>query len=249
MAGKRLTRKEIVQADRIQTTLTTIYEWGTRYAKGIAGLLIVAALSFFGSYFWRNYQNSQEVELQKEFAEALQVFHAPLGDRTGVESGQELTATAFRFPSAEKRHQEALARFEALAQRYPSARLGLLARYYAALNKRELGQPQEARKILNWVIEHTDETDIKNLARSSLAHLALSENDQEEAISLFQDVLDAPWPDFPKPMVLLQLAKSYEAQGNLGEALKQYKKLNADYPSSDYSKEAQQRITQLEAEE
>jgi predicted negative regulator of RcsB-dependent stress response len=246
---KRLTRKEIVQTDRIQATLTEVYEWTTRHAKKLVATLAVVVLTLLTSHLWSHYEQSQEVEFQKAFAEALEIYHAPLDDQKEPESDPGVTSSKYSFQSAAERHQKALNHFDALAQRHPSTRLGLLARYYVALNKRELGQAEEAKKILYWVIEHTEETDIRNLARTSLAELARLENNQEEAIQLLTDLLDAPWPAFPKQMALLQLAKSYEAQGNLEEALKQYKRISAEYPSSGYTEEAQLRITQLESEQ
>ena len=246
MAAKRLTRREIVHSDRIQTTLHRFYGWGTLNAKWIVSVIVLASVALFGSYLWRNYLQSRETELQREFAEALEIYHSPLAGETDTESGDEEREGKYHFASAPERHQEALARFDALAQDYPSRRMGQLARYYVALNKRELGQPQEAKKILNLVIDHSDQTDVKNLARHSLAQIARLEKNHGEAIRLLSEVLEAPWPDFPRQMVLLELAQAYEAQGSSEEALKQYRKIVTDYPSSEYDRQAQIRISQLE---
>ena len=246
MTAKRLTRREIVQSDKVQITLRQLYGWGTQNAKWIVSVIVLAAIVLSGSYLWRNYRQSHETELQREFAEALQIYHSPLAGETDTESDNRKRKGKYQFASAPERHREALARFDALAQEYPSRRMGQLARYYVALNKRELGQPQEAKKILNSVIDHSDQTEVKNLARHSLAQIALLERNHEEAIRLLSEVLEAPWPDFPRQMVLLELAQTYEAQGNPEEALKQYRKIVTDYPSSEYDRQAQLRISQLE---
>ena len=248
MVTKRLTRKEIVQADTIQATLHHLYEWSTLNAKWIVSVIVLAFLALFGSYLWHHYQQSRQTELQKEFAEALEIYHAPLTNEPETELGEGEEEDGYRFASASERHQEALPRFDSLARKYPAQRIGQLAQYYVALNKRDLGQQQEAKEILKSVVEHSDQTEVKNLARYAQAQIARLDGNHEEAIRLLNEVLQAPWSDYPRQLILLELAQAYEAQGNPQEALKQYRKIVTDYSSSEYDAQAQPQISRLETQ-
>ena len=246
MVTKRLTRKEIVQADTIQTTLHRLYEWSTLNAKWIVSVIVLVVLALFGSYLWHHYQQNRQTELRKEFAEALEIYHAPLTNEPETESDEG--EDGYRFASASERHQEALPRFDSLARKYPTQRIGQLARYYVALNKRDLGQQQEAKEILKSLIEHSDQTEVKNLARYAQAQIARLDGHPEEAIRLLNEVLQAPWSDYPRQVILLELAQAYEAQGNPQEALKQYRRIVTDYSSSEYDAQAQLQISRLETQ-
>ena len=77
MTPKRLTRKEIVQADRIQTSLTQIYEWIVRNSRLLIASVVLLLITVLGSYIWKSYQQNRLAELQIEFAEALKIYHSP----------------------------------------------------------------------------------------------------------------------------------------------------------------------------
>lgn len=244
--GRRLTRKEIVQEDKIHATLSTIYGWSTLHTKWLVGTALLFLAGAVGIFFWRNYQESRRTEVQREFAEALEIHHAPVAGESSGSSDTQSRESRQRFQSAQERHQKALARFEAIAGKYSSMSLGVLARYYVALNQRQLGRVKEAMETLRWVIEHAHDADIKNLARNALAQQALLENNREEAIKLLKEIAETSRL-FPRPNVLLQLAQSYEARGNVEEAIKQYRKISSDYPASEQAREAQSKIAELEA--
>lgn len=244
MGTKRLTRKEIVQEDRIHATLSSVWDWAARNSTWIVVALGVFILAIVGSYFWQYYQKRADEGVQKQLGEALEIHHAPVG--TAQNADGNAVSTRYRFKSAEERHRKALEKFNAIAQEHSSTQVGTLARYYVALNKQELGQKEEARKILAEVSEQADDVEIKNLARYALAGQAKVDQNHAEAIRRFKEILDAPASNFPKQTVLLELAQTYEARGNTEEALKTYRKITVDYPGTEYSRQAQDRLTQLE---
>ncbi|MDA2935375.1 tetratricopeptide repeat protein, partial [Acidobacteria bacterium AH-259-D05] len=276
MAPKRLTRREIVQQDRIQATLSGIYEWSSENRYLLLSLLGFFVLSILGSNLWQYYQERSSHQLQTRFSETLDLYHAPVAEAeevtspgtteteaTSEESGSEENAegiteepevqeadptssSEYRFQSDQERLEGALAGFTAIAQDYSKAQLGLLARYYMGLIKQELGQTEEAEQDLNFVIGNAVQTEIQNLARNLLAGIAQSKNDPQQATALLEQILLDESDSFPKSTVLLELAQTHEAAGNSEEALRFYRRLTTEYPTSQYIQEARSHIDQLE---
>ena len=248
--AKRLTRRQIVQEDPIHSTLSKLYQWAALNRIWLFGILAAAALAIFGSYLWQTYQENQSQELQKEFGDALRIYHTRL-DAKNSEDGEEVHnhfSSNYQFSSTPERDQKALTEFSSIAARYPGTRLGVLARYYVALTKQRLGQSEEARTMLYAVIEEAEHPEINNLARNYLAQLALLEKNHQQAIQLLTEILETPSPTFPKQTALLRLAQTYEEVGNREEALSHYRRVTSEYPATDSSRQAQSRIDQLQAE-
>ena len=272
LAPKRLTRKEMVQKDKIQAALSGIYEWSSENRYLLISLFGVFVLTILGSNVWQGYQGRSSHQLQIRFSETLDLYHAPVAEaeeeiteetaeaettaevttetetaaqQTGSKEG-DLTSSQNRFQSHQEQLEEALAGFTAIADDYPGKQLGLLARYYTALIRQELGQTEEAEQDLNFVIENSIQAEILNLARNQLAAIAQSKNDRQRATALLEQILLDESSAFPKANVLLQLAQNHEAAGNVQEALRFYRRLTTEFPTSVYSQEARSHIDQLE---
>jgi predicted negative regulator of RcsB-dependent stress response len=248
VARKRLTRKEIVQEDRIHFTLAAIYDWGTHNSKLIVAALVVVALSIVGLYIWRDYQETQREQVQAHFADALEVFHAPVSsDMESAEQERQMATAKYVFDTREERHQKSLERFSEIAEDYSGTDLGEYARYYVAISKHQLGNPSEAREALTSLISDTRQKLLRNLARHYLAELAMQDGDHDEAILRLNEILEEPTGNFPAQLVLMRLGEAHEAAGNRDEALRNYRRVTAEYPTSEDSRQAQSRIDRLES--
>lgn len=248
MARKRLTRREIVQEDKIRAILTGIYQWSAQNRSWLVAVFAVVVVTILVSYFWQTYEADRSQEFQVKFAEALEIYHASVGEESSDEEEDEATSSKYHFQSDQERREKALERFSAIAEDAPGWHIGLLASYYTALIKQELGQTEEAQQILNSLIEESTETQIKNLARSLLAQIAQLMSDHQRATTLLEEILEENSSSFPKEVVLLQLAHNYEAAGNAEQALKFYKRLIREYPTSEYSQQARSHTDRLETD-
>jgi len=248
VAAKRLTRREIVQKDKIQAILSGIYGWSAENRFTLVAFFGIFLLAILGSYLWQNYQGSRSDELQFKFAEALEIYHAPISEEATGVSEDQTVPSAFQFQFEQERRVEALGHFRTIAEDYPDAVLGLLARYYTALIKQEMGQTEQAEGDLTFVMEHSSQPHIKNLARHLLVRLAESNNDRQRATALLEEILLEATGFFPKDTILLQLAQNHEAAGNAQEAVEFYRRITTEYPDSVYSQEARIHLEQLEAE-
>jgi tetratricopeptide (TPR) repeat protein len=246
LTQKHLTRKEIVQQDRIELALSGIFNWCSENRALLLILLAVFVLTIAGSSTWRYYQGQSSQELQIQFRDTLDLYHAPVGTADEQPLPENTAVIDYRFESDQERLEESLAAFSRIADDSPSSQLGLLSRYYTGLIKQEMGQIQEAEIDLDFVIQNSPNPEIQNLARNYLARIAQSQNDREKATALLEQILVDESNTFPKAVVLLELAQTNEVAGNAEEALRYYRRLTTEYPTSQHIQQARTHIDQLE---
>ncbi len=246
MVAKRLTRREIVQEDKIQTFLTGVYEWSSQNRSLLIAFFAIFVLSILGSYFWQNYEMDRSEQIQVQFAEALKIYHAPVIEESAGNSEDPIVFDEYIFERDEERREKALEAFTAVAEDYSGTHLGLLARYYRGLIKQEMGQIGTAEEDLSFVMGNSAEPQTRSLARHLLARIAELKDDRQGATELLEEILLEETAYFPKDTILLRLAQNHEAAGNAEEAVNFYTRLTTEYPISDYSQEAQLRLDQLE---
>ena len=131
--ARRLTRREIVQEDRIYTVLSAISQWvvGNRTQLVVGSGIVVASL--LGFYLWQGYQESSNQEAQKLFAEALDTYHAPVRE-LNPEPDSEPDAEnpdqppepppVYRFETVAERRAAAELAFEKISDDYSGTRIG-----------------------------------------------------------------------------------------------------------------------------
>ena len=248
MVAKRLTRREIVQEDKIQAALSGILAWSSQNLFLLIAVFAIFLLSILGSYLWQNYQSSRSEEIQAQFGEALKIYHAPVVEDTPEDSEDPIIFDEYIFATDEERREKALEGFTAVMEDAPGTHLGLLARYYTGLLKKEMGQMGTAEEELNFVVQNSAEPQTRNLARHLLADIAESQDNRQLATQLLEAILLEDTASFPKDTILLRLAQNHEAAGNAEKALTFYTRLTTEYPTSDDSQEAQRRLDQLEKE-
>lgn len=247
MSPKRLTRKEMVQQDRIQQTLTQTSHWAVEnrnllIAASIGIILLVVAV--WGGF---RYVNAQAEARQKAFAEALEIYHAPVGaeDLTPQDAATQLEST-YRFETDQERLERAGEVFSELAAEHRGTDIGDLALYYEALVLRQQGGLQQARDKLLSAVDSIENLKIRVLSRNLLAYLAQSLDEPELAINQLEKIVEEKSPNFPEDMILLRLAETYQAAGQSERAVATLKKLISEFPTSRLAREAQARIDQLE---
>lgn len=251
--ARRLTRKEIVQEDRIYSVLSGFSQWAVVNRTPLVVGSGIIVLSLLGFYLWQGHQESSNQEAQKLFAEALDTYHAPVRelapDPEPESDGQDQPPEPppeYRFDTVAERRDAAEMAFEKISEDYSHTRLGFFSRYYLGLIGRQNQDAGAARQHLKWVVENSGDSDVRNLSRNVLADLALGEENHEEALTYLQQLLGDPTPQVPEQTVLLRLARTHEALGNIEQALENYRKITNDYPTSTQAEEAQSEIDRLE---
>lgn len=245
MAAKKLTRKEIVQQDVIRKTLTETSSWAVSNFKLLVGVLVAVLATTAGVILWQQYSGSRHEQLQAVFADALEIYHAPVGAEA-TQNQDNTVKPKYTFKDDKAKYEKALSAFQNIASKYSGTKIGDLAQYYAALSMNDLGQTDQARSTLESVISETRFVQVKDLARNTLADLDLSAGNYDEAIALLRQILDQPSQDFPKEIVMLKLGQTLEKKGDLSAALDEYRKVTTEYPGTNSASDASTRIRRLE---
>jgi tetratricopeptide (TPR) repeat protein len=241
---RHLTRKEIIQEDKIHSVLSRTIEWFTDNARFLAIAVGIVLVVFGSVYLWNYLSKSTSERLQAQFGDALAIYNAP----AGADRSTAATPTKYSFATTEERHKKALAEFTKIADDSPNSDIGQFARYYVALNQHRLGQTQQARKSLQALLDDADEPTVKTLAANYLAQLSEAEKNTQKAVEFLTKALEGSTPGFPKSAVLMRLGQNYEAMGKTQDAVKQYKRIVTEYPDSPESQDAKARIDALPKE-
>jgi len=241
---RRLTRKEIIQEDKIQSLLRRTTQWFTTNIRLLAIATGVVVVVVTAAYLWVHFSRATSVRLQAQFAEALAIHSAPVGQ----EQTAEAPSSKYSFKTEEERHKKALAEFTQIAEDSPKTVVGQFARYYVGLNQHQLGQVAEARKTMEELIDEANEPMVRSLAANYLAQMSEAEKNNQQAIEMLNKALENAAPGFPKSSFLFRLGQNYEALGKTQDAVKQYQRILTEFPDSAESEQARARIDALPKE-
>jgi hypothetical protein len=234
--------RDQIKQDEFASWLEEMLAWASshrdelRIGAGVAVVLLAAAGAF--AYF----QNQRAREADRAFRDALTTFDAPvtaeLAPGADRPSGQV-------FATAEDRYKTAAAAFEGVARRYGSSKVGIRAKYYAALCRIDLKQYGEAEKDLREVQEKGGGLE-SELARVALADLYRRSGQIEKAVETYRGLASNPTSAMPRDYALMAAARTLDDAKRWAEAREAYRPLVAEFPASVYADEARARAEYLE---
>jgi hypothetical protein len=237
VAHEHLSRKEL-RTDEVRETLAHGAEAVLTHQRLVAylvGIALVVGLSVFG---WRFYTERQTVKAGAEFSDAMKIFQARIRAPGEPAEPGEIT-----YVAEKNKFEDALKKFNEVADHYPRTRPGQLARYYAALCLERLTRNEEAHKGLETLVGGGDE-DFAGMARFELAQFDDRTGKGDEAVTLYRQLIANPSALVPKPVVMLALASHY-SKSNPAEAAKLYNQIKTEYPDSAVSEQANQQLELL----
>jgi hypothetical protein len=208
-----------------------------RIGAGVAIVLLAAAGAV--GYF----QGQRAREADRAFREALSTYEAPVAS--------ELAPGADRpsgqvFATADEKYKTAAAAFEGVDRRFGSSKVGLRARYYAALSRLELGQHAEAEKALKEIQAQGGGLE-PELARLALADLFRRSGQVDKAVEAYRGLATNPSANVPRDFALLSAAQTLEDAKRWAEARAAYRQVVEDFPASVYAQEARARVEYLQS--
>lgn len=150
----------LTEQEQVQQLKNWIKQYGLTVLLGIA----VALLTTYGWRYWQNYKNHILEEASRLYDEML-------------------------VQNAENHIEPATAKANLLINKYPKTPYAtmaalMLGRYASAKD------PKAASTQFNWVITHSKDPSIREIARIRLARLRINENKPEDALSLLNTVDD-----------------------------------------------------------
>ncbi len=175
-----------------QQQIDDIKKWFKRHGKKVAALLAVALISLSGVLGYKNYRHGQE---EKASAMYDSLVKMDAGDLKKV----RLAASA-------------------IVESYPKTPYAVRSAMYVATLDFGSGDLNDARLQLQWVLDHSAEPDVKDIARLRFARVLFDENKYQDAFAM----LDAKHNDAYDGLYSDLKGDIYLAQGKRDEARSAY---------------------------
>jgi predicted negative regulator of RcsB-dependent stress response len=200
-------------------------------------ILIAVLVIGLGGYGWWVYSQRQTLKASVAFDAAMKVFQAPV-----VSPSTPPTPNQPTYRDDNTKFTDAAQKFGDAAAKYPRTRPGQLASYFAALSLEKVGKDNQARSQLQALAAGDGE--FAALARFELAQLDDRTGQGDDAVKLYQQLMDKPTVLIPKPVVMLALAEHYR-QKDPAQAAKLYGQIKSDYPDTKIADQASQELALL----
>jgi len=236
--------KRQIKEDEFISGIEHAWLWTSKHRKEVQtvlGVVLVVGAIAFGLNWYRT---SQDSAARAEWGEAMKAFHAPL--ESELNAGEPRPDGPV-FATREERAQKAMARFDGFSRRFSRHELALRAQYYSGLCQIQLGQLDEAEKLLSDVAARKDRGTVEPaLALVALADAYRTAGRFDDAAEAWRRLLDDPTSPLPRDQALMELAENVEQGQRPAEARALYRQLVEQYPSSPSAAEAQRRASRLE---
>ncbi|HEV2617346.1 MAG TPA: tetratricopeptide repeat protein [Candidatus Acidoferrales bacterium] len=237
--AKHISRQEL-KTDQVQEALSHSAEAVLSHKTALIYVVVVALIVAAGVFGWQFYSQRQSVKAAAAFNNAIQIFQAPT-----LAAGQAPQPNEISYSDSSKRYQDALKKFEDVANQYPRTRSGQLADYYSALCLERLNQNAQAITRLS-KIKDSSNRDFAAMARFELAQIYDHSGNGNQAVQLYNELLKEPSVLAPKPMVMLALAEHYR-QSDPTQAARILNQIKSEYPDTGAADQADQELALLPA--
>jgi len=203
---------------------------------GIAILLIGAGVA--GTVVYRQMTAGRASGM---LAEAMSLAEAPVVPPSPAEAGKAPVQQPGTYPTDRARFEAALPKLMAVADAYPVADAGIMARYRAASALVAVGKPAEGIQRYREVVEKGRGV-YQIMARLGIADAQLVSGQFDQAIASYKEAAALNSEDAPADGILMQLARAYRLAGKADEAKKTLKRVTDEYPQSPYAPVAKREL-------
>ncbi len=228
--SQHISRKELKQ-DKIRESIAHGAEAVVSHSQFFTTLLIVIALLSAGYGGWRIYAERRNVKAAAAFDDAMKVYNARIRGASEPAEAGEVT-----YLDDTNKMQDAVVKFNGVADKYPSTNPGKLARYYSALCLENLGRFNQALESLKKLDAGSDK-ELAALSQYQTAQVYARTGKPDEAIKIFRALADKPAALVPRSLALLELAGQLRATNPM-EAAKLYNEIKKEFPDTAIAEEA-----------
>lgn len=231
------TRHQLKQDRFAEATKETV-SWAVEHQKKlvtggiIAGVVVLVVL---GTWYYLNYREQQA---GATLAQAFRTYQAPLRP-----ANMPPDANMLSFTSAADRSKVSNVEFRKVADNYPHTNSGRIARYFAGITYRDMGDMPAAERELNQVTGSGNK-DLASLAKLALAGIYRDTGREKEAISLYNDLMSHPTDSVAKSTAQLELGELYQTK-QPQEARRIYEEIRKEDPASAAAQMATNRLSAL----
>lgn len=235
--SQHISRKELKQ-DKFRESIEHGAEAVASHSQFVSTALIVAALLVAGIGGWRIYSERRNVKSAAAFDEAMKIYNARIRPANEPAEAGEIT-----YLDDVNKMQDAAKKFNEVADKYPSADPGKLARYYTALCLEDLNRTNQALENLK-KLEGTSDKELAALARYQTALIYARTGRPDDTIKILRALADKSTIFVPRSLVLLELAGQLR-KTNPPEAATIYQQIKKEFPDTSMSEEADRGLEML----
>ena len=232
------TRHQLKQDAFAAQTAETI-SWAVEHRSKLvaAGVVVVVILALLaGAWAYVLYRDQQA---SAELATAIQKYGAPIRP-AGTPPSPDFPS----YASSQERAKATNTEFNHIADKYRFTQSSQVARYFAGITARDLGDSAGAEKDLTEVA-HSRYPEIASLAKMALAAVYQDTNRNLQAVDIYKQLIDHPTVSVGKSAAQLALASLYEAMARPDEAKHIYEQMQKESPGSMVSQIAGQKLQAL----
>jgi len=183
---------------------------------GVIVLVVVVAAGGFA--YWRSQQDDQA---SAAMGQAMTTYTAPIRAE-----GAPTDPTQLSFTSAEQRDKEAEKQFQTIADKYQHTETGKNALYMAAAAALDAGRYSDAEAKFKKAAD-SGSKNLAALSKLGLASVYEATNRDQDAISIYNDLMKKPTESVSRERAQFALAELYERK-DPAQAKRIYDQLAAD---------------------
>ena len=232
------TRHQLKQ-DAFATSTAETISWAVEHRSilTIAGAVVVVILAAVAGG-WA-YINHQDQQARQQLSAAIQKFNQPIRP-----AGTPPSPDVATYASAQERGKATNGEFVRIADQYRHTQSGQLARYFAGITAREMGDNAAATKDLEEVAA-SRYPEIASLAKFALAGVYHDTGKNSQAVDLYKQLIDHPTASVGKSTAQFALASLYQMTGKPDEAKRLYAQMQKENPAGMVAQMAGQRLQEI----
>ena len=235
--SEHISRKELKQ-DKIKETIEHGAEAVISHGQFTLIVVIVILVVALGYGGWRFYIDRQTVEASTAFDAGMKAYQGRIAPAPDPNEPNEPV-----YADEPTRVQDALQKFNKVADKYPSTNPGKLARYYTALCLEDLERHNQALEELKKISGISDK-ELAAMAQYQMATIYARTGKTDDAIKAYRALAEKQSALVPKPLVLLELAGLLR-NSNPKEAVTIYQQIKKDFPDTPIADQADRGLDTL----
>ena len=192
-------------------------------------LLVLAGAVAYGS--WTVYHDRQTAAATAQLNVAMKAYSGRIGGAPDPQDPSEVS-----YKDETERSQDALNKFNAVANKYSGTLPGKQARYYAALCLEDLDRQNQAMEELKKLSSGSDK-ELANMAQYQMGVIYSRTGKPDDAAKIFRELAEKHSIFVPRPVALLELANVLR-QNNPKEAANVYQQVKKEFPDTAISEQA-----------
>ncbi len=228
-----------LRQDAFATSTAETISWAVEHRSKLvaAGMVVVVILALVGGgWAFINYRDQQA---RQQLAAAIEKFNQPVRP-----AGTPATPDAPSYASNEEQGKATNPEFVRIADKYSHTQSAAVARYFAGVTSREMGDNAAAEKDFEEVAG-SRYPEIASLAKFALAGVYHDTGKNSQAVDAYKQLIDHPTVSIGKSTAQFALASLYQSTGKPDEARHIYEQMQKESPGSMISQLANQRLQEL----